>query len=192
VSRRRMRHRRGRAHVLVALATLTVACATVTPSAGLCQSLHTQALGSRVNAVCWSDESSVLEATDRPDLLGPYAEGSLQLLERFTRDREQLSPRGQTEVMVLSGYHYQLLHAGFVQGRAQYDLDVTLPAPLAATSITGPVRDVLTFLIETHRHAGVVSLNLIPMSSGSIGSITLHFEQWNLRRLTITQYGSEP
>jgi hypothetical protein len=185
-------HRRGRAHELVALATLIGACSTVTPSVGPCHSLHVQEIGGRLSAVCWSDEPSVLEATDRPDLLGPYAEGSVELLEKFARDREQLSLRGQTEVMVVSGYRYQLLHAGIVQGRAQYDLDVTLPAPLAATSITGPVKDVLTFLMETHRHAGVVSLDLIPMSSGSIGSITLHFEQWNLRRLTITQYGSEP
>ena len=65
---------------------------------------------------------------------------------------------------------------------------MTLAEALPASSIGGPAKDVIEFVRGKYPNAPAVSLDLMPRASEAIGSVTLHFDQWNLERLTLSQY----
>ena len=187
---RQSEHRQMRL-LLTSVVVAAAGCATLTPSVGPCQALQVEDVGRKVLAVCWSDEASVLAATNRAELLGPGPKGVLELFGQFAEDRDRLRLRGVTEPRVEAGFRYQLSHPQIVQGRAQYDLEVSLPEPLPAASIGGAAKEVVDFLRAKHPNAPLVNLDLMPTSSGSLGSVTLHFDQWRLRGLTLSQYRSK-
>ena len=177
--------------LLTSVVVAAVGCAAVNPSVGPCQALQVDEVGQKVLAVCWADDESVLAATNRAELLGPGPKGVLELFGQFAEDRDRLQLRGVTEPRVESGFRYQLSHPQIVQRRAQYNLEVSLPEPLPAASIGGPLKEVVDFLRAKHPNAPLVNLDLIPRSSESIGSVTLQFDQWSLRSLTLSQYRSK-
>lgn len=181
--------RRVLGRVLIGVAVMAIAgCGTATPSVGPCEMLHVDDVGTRVLAVCWSDQETVLRSTNRAELLGPGPRGLLELFEQFAEARDDLQLRGVTAPRVESGFRYQLSYPQIVQGRAQYDLEVALAEALPASSIGGPAKEVVEFVRRKHPNAPAVSLDLIPKGSETIGSVTLHFDRWTLRRLILSQY----
>jgi hypothetical protein len=144
-------------------------------------------IGGRLLAVCWSEEAPVLEAVNRQPFLGSST-GAIALLEGFARQRDQLEIRGEVGLEAPPGFRYRLSHPAIVQNRSQYLFEITLPSPIELTSLEGQLKEVADFVKARHPNAGAVDVSLNPISSESIGAVTLHFSQWRLLRLTLEQY----
>lgn len=176
--------------LLAVISAIACACGTTDYSVGPCRALQIDNVGEKLLAVCWSEEAQVLEAVNRPELIGPEPRGALGLFERFASARDNLKLQESATPSLVSGFRYHLSHPAIVQERAQYNLDVTLPRPLPATAIDGPAKEIADFVKQKHPTANIVNLDLIPMSSDAI-SVSLHFTQWDLTGLTLSQYRSK-
>lgn len=144
-------------------------------------------VGGRLLAVCWSEEAPVLEAVNRPPFLGSST-GAIGLFEQFAHQREQLEIRGEVALEAPPGFGYRLSHPAIVQNRSQYLFEITLPSPIEVPSLEGQLKEVVDFVKARHSNADSVDISLNPISSESIGGVTLHFSQWRLVRLTLEQY----
>ena len=144
-------------------------------------------IGGRLLAVCWSEEAPVLEAVNRQPFLGSSA-GAIGLLEGFARQRDQLEIRGEVGLEAPPGFRYRLSHPAIVQGRSQYLFEISLASPIELTSLEGQLKEVVDFVKTRHPDAESVDVSLNPISSESIGGVTLHFAQWRLVRVTLEQY----
>jgi hypothetical protein len=144
-------------------------------------------VGGRLLAVCWSEEAPVLEAVNRPSFLGSPT-GAIGLFEQFARQRDQSEIRGEVALDAPPGFQYRLSHPAIVQDRAQYLLEIALPSPIELASLDGQLKEVVDFVYARHPNEDAVDVSLNPISSESIGGVTLQFAQWRLVRLTLEQY----
>jgi hypothetical protein len=101
----------------------------------------------------------------------------------------------------VSGFVYQLSYPQIVNGRNQYNLEITLPTAIDAEAVQGPMRDVIEFVKRTrtarvaHRQENgssrKVDLEFLPIADSKLGTISLHLEDWKVRAITVEQYVSK-
>jgi hypothetical protein len=173
---------------LIVVATVANACMSVTSTVSPCRTLQIDQADEKLVAVCWSDEAAILGAVKSPSLIGSAAPGARELFERFAGDRDGLQVGGAAEPRNMAGFTYRISYPANVQGRAQYQIEIGLPTPLAPGSLLGSTKEVIDFIKAKHPDAGLLDVELMPMAESSFGGVTLHFDKWNLQRLTLEQY----
>jgi hypothetical protein len=149
--------------------------------------LQTDTVSGRLIAVCWSDQASVANAANRPELLGAEYPTVDALLDAFGEERANLPIRGSGKERVFSGYRYQLSHPAIVDDRKQYNLEISLPAAIDVGAMSGPAKEIIEFIRQKNETSRKGDLDILAITDSKFG-VTLHVEDWKIRGMKVDQY----
>lgn len=165
-------------------------CGSTYRSVGICQGLQTDTVNDRLVAVCWSDEPSLANAVNRPELLGPQYSTVDELLDAFAAERATLPIFETGKERVESGYRYRLSHPAIVDDRKQYNLEISLPVGIDAGAMSGPTKELIEFIRQKNATSRKVDLDILAIAQSKFG-VTLHVEDWKIRGMKVDQYVSK-
>lgn len=175
--------------LLIGLLSWAPGCVFNDQSIALCQPLQVDNMGGTLQATCWSEERSVLDSVNRAELLGPLkTAGPLELFESFFSNSRDIRPGDGVVSKEVDGYRYRFSCPQAVDGKCQYELEVTLTAPLPAAEIDGAAQELVAALVNKQPDVARAVVALWPKAPGAkVTSINLRFERWKLSSITITR-----